>query len=167
MCVGKLRAQDGAMINHELTMDAPRYSPPSHLLLHVDDDEDVAFLLKRALQASQMAHWSLLYLPSGREALNYLQRSRIGELPAPTLLALDIKMPGMGGLEVLDWVNTNMPAVPAVMLSSSGLIEDRLRARDLGSVGYFEKSPTFCDLIEYLRDWETSQFCDYAEAACA
>jgi DNA-binding response OmpR family regulator len=70
---------------------------------------------------------------------------------------LDIKMPGVGGLDVLEWVQENMSEVPAIMLTSSELLEDRLRARDLGSKGYFEKSATFSEIIEFLRDWETQR----------
>lgn len=125
-----------------------------HLLLHVDDDEDVAFLLRRALCARQTAHWSFLHCASGSQALDYLRHAMAGEAPAPAMLALDIKMPGMGGLDVLEWVQDNMPGVPAIMLSSSGLLEDRLRARDLGSKGYFEKSATFSEIVEFLSKWE-------------
>ena len=75
----------------------------------------------------------------------------------PDMLLLDMKMPGMGGLDVLEWVRDNMSEVPAVMLSSSGLLEDRLRARDLGSKGYFEKSATYSEIVEFLRNWETRQ----------
>ena len=66
-------------------------------------------------------------------------------------------MPGMGGLEVLEWVRDNMSEVPAIMLSSSVLLEDRLRARDWGSKGYFEKSATFSEIVEFLRGWEARQ----------
>jgi len=126
-------------------------------LLHVDDDEDVAFLLRRALCAKQMAHWSFLHCARGSEALDYLRRAKAAELPVPDMLVLDIKMPGMGGLDVLEWVRDNMSEVPAVMLSSSALLEDRLRARDLGSKGYFEKSATYSEIVDYLRSWETRQ----------
>jgi len=127
-----------------------------HLLLHVDDDEDVAFLLRRALCAKQTAHWSFLHCASGSEALDYLRQAMAGEVPAPAMLVLDIKMPGMGGLDVLEWVQDNTPDVPAIMLSCSGLLEDRLRARDLGSRGYFEKSATFSEIVEFLSKWEQS-----------
>jgi DNA-binding response OmpR family regulator len=52
------------------------------------------------------------------------------------------------------WAGSNVPDVPAVMLSSSELLRDRLQARDLGSKGYFAKSPGFDDLLEFLRAWE-------------
>jgi CheY-like chemotaxis protein len=130
----------------------------NRLLLHVDDDPDVAFLLERALQINQMGRWSFLYRASGAEAVEYLQRSMDYKAPVPNLLVLDIKMPGMDGLEVLEWLSANMPGLPAVILSSSGLLEDRLRARDLGSKGYFEKSAMFSELIEFLHGWENFQF---------
>src|SRR5688572_14858832 len=92
---------------------------PTHQLLHVDDDPDVAFLLERALQVNRLSHWLFLHRPGGAEAIEYLQRAKNGEWPRPAMLVLDIKMPGMGGLHVLEWLSVNMPDVPAVMLSSS------------------------------------------------
>jgi CheY-like chemotaxis protein len=130
----------------------------NRLLLHVDDDADLAFLLERILRTRQLTQWSFLHLSNGLEAVEYLRRSLEGELPQPDLLVLDIKMPGMGGLEVLEWVSVNIPDVTAVILSSSGLLEDRLRARDLGSKGYFEKSASFSELIEFLRGWKDFPF---------
>ena len=145
------RRFDSGPVNQRVGLRCP------HLLLHVDDDEDVAFLLRRALFANQMAHWSFLHCASGSEALDYLRRARGAEAPVPAMIVLDVKMPGMGGLEVLEWVRDNISEVPAIMLSSSALLEDRLRARDLGSKGYFEKSATYSEIVEYLRNWETRQ----------
>ena len=139
-------------------------SPP--LLLHVDDDEDVAFLLRRALCAKQTAHWSFLHCASGAEALDYLRQAMAGDVAVPAMLVLDIKMPGMGGLDVLEWVQDNLLDVPAIMLSSSGLLEDRLRARDLGSKGYFEKSATFSEIVEFLGNWEQRSLPQHANRAC-
>jgi hypothetical protein len=53
------------------------------------------------------------------------------------------------------------------MLSSSELIEDRLRARDLGSKGYFSKATIFTELMEFLRTWDETAFAHKAGATNA
>jgi CheY-like chemotaxis protein len=125
----------------------------TRLLLHIDDDQDEAFLFERALRKAGLK-WAFQHVPSGKAALEYLTRAKIGEMPRPDLLVLDVKMPIMGGLNVLEWVSGNTPDIPAVMLSSSDLLSDRLRARNLGSRGYFVKTPDFGDVLEFLREWE-------------
>jgi DNA-binding response OmpR family regulator len=126
----------------------------THLLLHVDDDYDEAFLLERALDMHGLNEWTILHRETGEGALKYLDQAQHKQADMPDLIVLDIKMPGIGGMKVLEWASANVPEVPVVILSSSGLLKDRLRARDLGSVGYYEKSPTFADLIDFLRSWE-------------
>jgi DNA-binding response OmpR family regulator len=128
------------------------------LLVHVDDDPDLAFLLERGLSVSGISNWSFQYIEGGAAALEHLERVKAGEAEAPTLLLLDIKMPQVNGFDVLHWVNQNLPGIPAVMLSSSELIEDRLRARDLGSRGYFSKANIFTELLEFLRAWDETAF---------
>jgi len=128
------------------------------LLVHVDDDPDLAFLLERGLSVSGISNWSFQFIEGGAAALEYLERVKAGEADAPTLLLLDIKMPKVNGFDVLQWVNQNLPGIPAIMLSSSELIEARLRARDLGSRGYFSKANIFTELIEFLRAWDETAF---------
>jgi CheY-like chemotaxis protein len=126
----------------------------TRLLVHVDDDDAIAYLLDRALRNSGLTGWTIEYLSSGDSALTYLTKARLEQARLPDLLVLDVRMPGTDGLEVLEWASSNVPDVPAVMLSSSELLRDRLRARDLGSKGYFLKSPGFAELLEFLRGWE-------------
>ncbi|HTL18068.1 MAG TPA: response regulator [Patescibacteria group bacterium] len=123
------------------------------LLLHVDDDADEAFLLDRALRKTGL-NWAFQHVPSGKAALEYVTRVKIGEMARPDLMVLDVRMPLMSGLEVLEWMSNNAAEIPAVMLSSSDLLIDRLQARDLGSKGYFVKSADFADLLEFLRGWD-------------
>jgi DNA-binding response OmpR family regulator len=125
------------------------------LLLHCDDDPDATFLLERALQRSGISEWVLESVRSGEQALAYLKRAQRGEMAMPDLLVLDVKMPGMNGFEVLERLRFNRVNIITVMLSVSDDVKDRLRAMDMGSRGYFVKSPNYEDLLHVLRNWET------------
>jgi len=131
-----------------------KFCMSTRLLVHVDDDDAIGYLLDRALRNSGLTGWDIKYFSSGTSAVAYLSQASSGQAALPDLLVLDVRMPGMDGLEVLEWATSNVPEVPAVMLSSSELLRDRLKARDLGSKGYFPKSPGFADLLEFLRAWE-------------
>ena len=123
-------------------------------LVHVDDNPDEAFLFERALFKNSIKGWEYQHLIGAPEATEYLSRAKeLGTLP--DLLVIDVRMPGMNGLDLLEWVVEHCPEVPAVMLTSSDLLEDRLRARDLGSIGYFVKSPKHEELMTVIRDWQS------------
>ena len=135
----------------------------TRLLVHVDDNPDEAFLFERALMKSGIRGWKYQHLIGAPQATEYLSRAKeLGTLP--DLLVLDVRMPGMCGLALLEWVVEHCPAVPTVMLSSSELIGDRLRARDLGSIGYFVKSPRHEDLMELIRSWQGAALAPAAKA---
>jgi DNA-binding response OmpR family regulator len=128
---------------------------PARLIVHVDDDPDEAFLFERALTKSGVRNWNYRYLTGGQQAIEYLLQAKRGDA-RPDLLVLDVKMPGMSGLDLLEWVMEHCSEVPVVMLSSSELLQDRLRARNLGSRGYFGKSPRYEDLIALIRGWQSA-----------
>jgi CheY-like chemotaxis protein len=135
----------------------------TRLLVHVDDNPDEAFLFERALMKSGIRGWKYQHLIGAPQATEYLSRAKeLGTLP--DLLVLDVRMPGMCGLALLEWVVEHCPGVPTVMLSSSELIGDRLRARDLGSIGYFVKSPRHEDLMELIRSWQGAALAPAAKA---
>ena len=126
------------------------------ILLHCDDNPDEALLLARALRRSGLADWVIESVASGPEALERLKRAQRGEIPMPDLIALDIRMPKMNGFEVLERLTFNRLKVPPVMLTTSDDVKDRLRAKDMGSRGYFVKSAAYDDFIELLKSWEAS-----------
>src|SRR5688500_20284733 len=69
---------------------------------------------------------------SGQEGLALIDRD------PPDLVFLDIKMPGMDGLEVLDQIKAKHPEVPVVMVSGHGTAQNAFEARDKGASGFID-----------------------------
>jgi CheY-like chemotaxis protein len=118
----------------------------------VDDSEDELFLFRRAFERSDLKErWEIKSALGGEEALKYLDTIRQQNSPKPDLVLVDLKMPVVNGLEVLKWMQSNVPEVRAAVLSSSELQSDRNRANELGAVAYLPKAETFKAVIEFLK----------------
>jgi two-component system nitrogen regulation response regulator NtrX len=65
----------------------------------------------------------------------------------PDLVLLDIAMPGRNGIDVLDELRTNWPAIPVVMMSGHGTIETAVRATKLGAYDFLEKPLSYDKLL--------------------
>lgn len=74
------------------------------------------------------------------------------QFPRPTLIVLDLALPGMSGIDFLAWARheTNIP--PIAVLTYSKLEQNRVLAEKFGVKGYFVKSP---DLKETAAMLET------------
>ncbi|MCK4516389.1 MAG: sigma-54-dependent Fis family transcriptional regulator, partial [Spirochaetaceae bacterium] len=55
------------------------------------------------------------------------------------VLVLDIRMPGMDGIELLRWMKEEGPTVPTIMISAYGDVQDAVGAMKLGAVDYLVK----------------------------
>ena len=93
----------------------------------------------------------------GEEALDYLYRRGGHESrPAanPKVLLLDLKLPKVDGLEVLECIKTDpdMKTIPVVMLTSSREESDLLRSYDLGTNAYVVKPMSYEGFSEALRE---------------
>ena len=124
-------------------------------ILWAEDDENDVLLIQHALQKAKLGH-RLLRVPDGQAAINYLagnpphdDRARF---PLPDLLLLDLKMPRLGGFEVLAWKGSQpgLQNLPAIVLSSSSHDADVERARSLGAVDYLVKPCAPEELVELL-----------------
>ncbi len=81
-----------------------------HILI-VDDEHDIRELLLECL--SQLGYRADA-LPDGRSALDWLKNH------GTDMILLDIKMPGLSGIEVLEEVQQRRPEIPVIVLSGCG-----------------------------------------------
>jgi CheY-like chemotaxis protein len=117
---------------------------PLITVLVVDDDDSVQFFLERAVRKAKVP-LSFCRMPSGERAIAYLLRE--GEFrdtalyPVPSLILLDINMPGLSGFDVLQWKReqSELASIPVIMFSSSELPKDKQRAFESGAVDYLVK----------------------------
>src|SRR5579862_1520925 len=106
--------------------------------LLVEDNADDIDLLKRAFAKSKILN-PLLVVRNGDDAMAYLEGSgryrNRQEFPLPRVILLDIKMPGMSGLDVLKWIREqpNLKGIRVIMLTSSDAVRDVNAAYQLGA----------------------------------
>ena len=93
----------------------------------------------------------------GEEALDYLYRRGAHESRSaenPEVVLLDLKLPTVDGLEVLERIKTDpdLKTIPVVMLTSSREERDPLRSYDVGTNAYVVKPMSFRDFIEAVKE---------------
>lgn len=113
-------------------------------ILIVDDNEDDVFFIQRSLKRTGISN-PVQVAESGEQCMNYLRG--IGryadrdKYPMPRLTFMDIKMPGVTGLDVLAKIRNDdeLKQLVVVMLTTSGHSRDVARAASLGANSYLVK----------------------------
>jgi CheY-like chemotaxis protein len=123
------------------------------ILLAEDDPRDVELTLE-ALREHHLAN-RVVVARDGVETLDYLRESaKAGARPGlPAVLLLDIKMPRLGGLDVLARVRSDpdLKHLPVVMLTSSREGPDLQAAYELGANAYVVKPVAFGEFMDAVR----------------
>ncbi|WP_245804053.1 response regulator [Chryseolinea serpens] len=126
-------------------------------VLIVEDNDEDAELAIRALKKHRLAN-NVVHLSDGEQALdfifgrgNYLGRV-ISQLPK--VILLDIKMPKVSGLQVLQAVKSDpqMKVIPVVILTSSEEDPDIRKAYELGANSYIVKPVEFDNFSKTVAD---------------
>ncbi len=111
-----------------------------HILL-VDDDPDFLMLLGTRLEREG---FTVTTAPSGEKALVMVQ----GGLPDVVLT--DLRMEGMDGIELLDHLQRDHPALPVLILTAHGTIPEAVTATQRGAAGFITKPIDRDDLLQKI-----------------
>jgi two-component system nitrogen regulation response regulator NtrX len=111
-------------------------------ILVIDDEAGIRDSMRRTLEYQG---YQFVGAATGQEGLALIERD------PPDLVFLDIKMPGMDGLEVLERIKASHPGVSVVMVSGHGTAQNAFEARDKGASGFIEKPFSEPALLERIQ----------------
>lgn len=121
-----------------------------HNILIVDDDADDREIIRDAfLNTSQDQEY--VFLESGDKLLEYLNRNT--ENPQPSLIMLDLNMPGKDGRETLKEIKEDKryQQIPTIVFTTSSSQRDKQMVYNLGANCFVTKPDTFNKLIEITQ----------------
>ncbi len=110
-------------------------------ILIVDDEEDFVDTIVRRLKSKG---YYALGVFRGKDALKLLQEEDFD------VCVLDVKMPGMDGIETLREMKKIKPFMEVVMLTGHGSVESGIKGLELGAYNYVMKPVAFSDLLQLM-----------------
>jgi len=125
-------------------------------ILLVEDNPDDVILTKRALKDANIAN-EVIIARDGVEALEYLRGEGAHEgrdtSVMPEVILLDLKMPRMGGLELLKIIRSKKRTklLPVVILTSSKEERDVIESYSLGANSYIQKPVDFDQFADAVK----------------
>jgi len=127
------------------------------IILHAEDEPAHAAIVRMAIQRN-IGDVQLTQVVDGKAALDYLYHRGSYEdqalCPRPDLILLDLRMPQIGGLEVLSIVkkDSELHDIPVVILTTSDVEEERSEANTRGVDGYLTKPVDFDKFVQMLDE---------------
>jgi CheY-like chemotaxis protein len=125
-------------------------------ILLVEDSEDNVFLVRHAMKRAGITA-RLEVVTSGQQAIEYLGGtngySDWHQFPLPSIVLLDLKMPGMSGFDVLKWVRQQpgLKALRVAILTSSDMPSEIKMAHDLGANVFLTKPVQLERLVQIMK----------------
>lgn len=112
-------------------------------VLLVDDEPDFLYPLVKRLAKRNLVIESA---GSGQEALDVIQKKQID------VVVLDVKMPGMDGLETLRKIKAHNGLIEVIMLSGHASLDAAIEGMEIGAFDYLMKPVDFDELFFKLQD---------------
>lgn len=119
-------------------------------ILIVEDDDRIADFLCRGLRAEGHRVQRAADGPTGL-ALAKDATQELGTGEEPPILLLDLMLPGLSGLEICQNLRAEQVAIPILMLTAQGSLEDRVSGLRLGADDYLCKPFEFEELLARLE----------------
>lgn len=119
-------------------------------VLIIEDDPRIADFLGRGLRAEGHRVDTVGEGHAGLAAARAMARSAETD-PQPAVVVLDVMLPGLGGHEICQTLRAEGVALPILMLSALGAVEDRVAGLRLGADDYLPKPFDFDELLARLE----------------
>jgi len=99
-------------------------------ILIVDDEKNIRLTMSQSLEPLEIPVQTAV---NGEEALQKLKEGQFG------MVFLDLRMPGIDGMEVLRRIKEDWPKIRVVIITAHGTIESAVEAMKLGAVDFIQK----------------------------
>lgn len=124
-------------------------------VLVVDDEKNIRMTLSMTLESMS---FQIQTAVNGEEALEKLSTNEFW------LILLDLKMPGMDGIEVLRRVSKKYPKIRVIIITAHGTIESAVEAMKLGAVDFIQKPFTANEIRELVNQVAVRETLDESKA---
>jgi two-component system response regulator len=120
-------------------------SAKSTNILIVEDDADDSFMLVRQLEKAQIDD-HVTVIEDGQKALTFL----VAAEPLPLAMFLDLRLPGMNGLELLEKIRQDgkLQSLPVIIMTGSSDPRDVAECSRLGVTAFLEKPVSLTSFIK-------------------
>ena len=132
-------------------MPDSRFSSRPDILL-IEDSPDDVFFMKETLGQTGVQK-KIHVVSDGEEALRFLRKEApFEDAPRPSLIILDLKLPKMSGIELLEHVKNDrqLRAIPVVVLTTSDADGDAAASYDLHATAFITKPKNLEDFADVM-----------------
>lgn len=115
----------------------------------VDDDANI----RESLRLILGLYYDVSVADGGISALKFLEASKGNLNNLPDLILLDVLMPGMDGIGLLERLNELHPQIPVIMLTASNSVKNVVAAMKIGAIDYISKPYDVDELLQIVAKY--------------